>query len=158
MIVPVPSWAYDFCYYYLALAALIVVFSVYSIVQLIFLPAIVQKVLPTGVIAINLAISATVTVLLTMMQFWICRSALKPSPAVLEKFAVACASDQDCVAVAGTQPEKSLCNCGGRGYCGGCVMNSNMEAPPGNDLAPFSEGFQTMQKKAAKAARAARHA
>jgi hypothetical protein len=137
MIVNVPSWAYDFCYYYLAVAAVVTVFSLYTLVRLTFLPSIVHKVVPTAEIVINLVIATAVTVLLTMMQFWICRSALKPSK--VEKFAVTCAKDEDCTAVAGTQPPGASCTCGARGFCGGCVMNSNMESGKASmELAPMS--------------------
>ena len=137
MIVNVPSWAYDFCYYYLAVAAVVTVFSLYTLVRLTFLPSIVHKVVPTAEIVINLVIATAVTVLLTMMQFWICRSALKPSK--VEKFAVTCSKDEDCTAVAGTQPPGAPCTCGARGLCGGCVMNSNMESGKASmELAPMS--------------------
>ena len=88
MVVNVPSWAYDFCFYYLAVAAVVTIFSLYTIVTLLTLPSIVHKVLPTGTVVLNIIIATVVSVLLTMMQFWICRSALKP--AGKEKFAVAC--------------------------------------------------------------------
>jgi hypothetical protein len=137
MIVNVPSWAYDFCYYYLAVAAVVTIFTLYTLVRLVFLPSIVHKVVPTAEIVINLVIATAVTVLLTMMQFWICRSALKPSK--VEKFAVTCGKDEDCTAVAGTQREGSPCTCGARGFCGGCAMNSNMESGKASmELAPMS--------------------
>jgi hypothetical protein len=137
MIVTVPSWAYDFCYYYLAVAAVVTVFSLYTIVRLVFLPSIVHKVVPTTEIVINLVIATVVSVLLTMMQFWICRSALKPSK--VEKFAVTCGKEEDCTAVAGTQRPDSPCTCGARGFCGGCAMNSNMLSGKASmELAPMS--------------------
>ena len=134
MVVQVPSWAYDFCYYYLAVAAVVVVYSLYSLVQLFSLPYLVKKIVPVTSIGIALIISSVVTVLLTMMQFWVCRSALRPTT---EKFAVRCSGTGDCVSVMGTQPADSTCSCGGRGLCGGCVMNNNMK-PTGSDLAPLS--------------------
>lgn len=137
MIVTVPSWAYDFCYYYLAVAAVVTVFTIYTLVRLAFLPSIVHKVVPTTEIVINLVVSAVITLLLMTMQFWICRSALKPSK--VEKFAVTCGKDEDCTAVAGTQREGSPCTCGARGFCGGCAMNSNMESGRASmELAPMS--------------------
>lgn len=150
-LIQVPSWAYDFCYYYLAVAAVVIVYSLYSIVGLYSLPSIVQKVVPVTSISIALLLSGAVTVLLTMMQFWVCRSALAPR-ALLEKFAVACKNSGDCVAVAGSQPAGStLCTCGGRGFCGGCAMNNDMEPSmlPEYDmpLASISEGFRTVLRK-----------
>ena len=142
MFVKVPSWAYDFCYYYLAVAAVVVVYSLYSIFQLFMLPAVVQKVVPVASLTIALLISGVVATLLTMMQFWICRSALAPKkekfacqkmkdtregPVGVEEFAVQCQKSEDCLAVAGTQNGKSDCACGARGLCAGCVMNSNMK-------------------------------
>lgn len=139
MVVQVPSWAYDFCYYYLAVAAVVIVYSLYSVVQLFMLPAVVQKVVPVASLTISLLISAVVATLLTMMQFWICRSALAPKKekfasqnmrgamAGIEQFAVQCNKSEDCLAVAGKQhSDKSGCSCGARGLCGGCVMDSNM--------------------------------
>ena len=144
-LVQVPSWAYDFCYYYLAVAAVIVVYSLYSIVILYSLPSIVQKIVPVTSISIALLLSGAVTVLLTMMQFWICRSALKPQSRVLdavaqaasamlpsrgsgtqEGFAVQCSSLSDCTAVMGTPQPSGFCECGERGVCGGCTMQNNM--------------------------------
>jgi hypothetical protein len=144
MVVQVPSWAYDFCYYYLAVAAVVVVYSLYSIFQLLTLPAVVQKVVPVASLTISLLISGAVATLLTMMQFWICRSALAPrrlaekfasqnmggvmrGPVGIEQFAVQCKTSEDCLGVAGTQNGRSNCGCGERGLCAGCVMNSNMK-------------------------------
>jgi hypothetical protein len=145
MVVQVPAWAYDFCYYYLAVAAVVVVYSLYSLVQLLTLPSLVKKVVPVTAIAISLILSGAVTVLLTMMQFWVCRSALAPR---MEKFAVTCKKPEDCTAVAGTQPAGSLCTCGQRGFCAGCVVNNDMEPSmmPEYDmpLAGIKEGFKPM--------------
>jgi len=144
LVVQVPTWAYDFCYYYLAVAAVIVVYALYSVVQLFSLPSLVKKIVPVTSIAIALLLSGAVTVILTMMQFWVCRSALAPRSAV-EKFAVTCKKNEDCTAVAGTQRPGSLCTCGGRGFCAGCTMNSDMEPSmlPEYDmpLAGLREGF-----------------
>jgi len=145
MLIQVPSWAYDFCYYYLAVAAVIAVFSVYTIAKLFMLPSLVKKVIPTTMVALSLLLSGGVSIILTMMQFWICRSALAPR-VMKEKFAVACNNTGDCLAVAGTQPAGSLCTCGDRGLCAGCTMNSNMEPsmlPEYNmPLAGIKEGFR----------------
>jgi len=146
-IIAVPSWAYDFCFYHMAVAAIMLVFTVYSILQLVFLPSAIQKLLPTASIVLNLGIYAAITIVLSMMQFWVCRSALKPA-AIKEAFAVACAKDADCAAVNGTQGPRSLCSCGGRGTCGGCTMNNNMEPQAKDyDLAPIGslhENFRNM--------------
>jgi len=123
-IMQVPTWAYDFCYYFLALAAVLAVHSVYALVQLFYLPAGLKKVIPFTPTVIALVLSGVLTVVLSMMQFWICRSALAPTK---EKFATTCRSIEDCTAVAGTQRPGSLCTCGARGLCGGCTMNSDME-------------------------------
>jgi hypothetical protein len=136
MVITVPSWAYDFCYYYLAVVAAVIVFTVYMIIRLLLLPASIAKGVPVTEIVINLVLSAVVTGVLTMMQFWICRAALAPTK--IEKFAVTCGKNEDCTAVAGTQPEGSLCTCGKRGLCGGCVFNSHMESGSSDqDLAGF---------------------
>jgi hypothetical protein len=145
-LVQVPSWAYDFCYYYLAVAAVVIVYSLYSIVRLYSLPSIVQKIVPVTSISIALLLSGAVTVLLTMMQFWVCRSALAPR-ALLEKFAVTCKDTGDCLAVAGTQSSgSSSCTCGSRGLCAGCMMNNHMEPSMMSEydmpLAGMHEGFQ----------------
>lgn len=144
MLIQVPSWAYDFCYYYLAVAAVVAVFSVYTIVKLFMLPSMVKKVIPTTMVAVSLLLSGGVSILLTMMQFWVCRSALAPR-VMKEKFAVTCKNTGDCLAVAGTQRSDSLCTCGDRGLCAGCTMNSNMEPsmlPEYNmPMAGVREGF-----------------
>jgi hypothetical protein len=114
-VVQVPSWAYDFCYYYLAAAALVVVYSVYSIVTVLMLPASVKKAVPVVSMVTALLLSGIVSSVLVMMQFWICRSALRP----VEKFASSCGSAADCAASAGV-PQDSTCTCGERGFCGGC--------------------------------------
>lgn len=118
-IVTVPSWAYDFCYYYLAAAAVVVVFSLYSIVNLLMLPAAVKKGVPVTSMIFALLLSGVVSSVLVMMQFWICRSALKPSKADVEKFATSCGTAADCAAAAGV-PQGPGCTCGERGVCGGC--------------------------------------
>jgi len=149
-LVQVPSWAYDFCYYYLALAAVIVVYSLYSIFRLYSLPSLVQKIVPVTSISIALLLSGAVTVLMTMMQFWICRSALAPR-ALLEKFAVKCKETGDCLAVAGTQSGSASCTCGSRGLCAGCTMNNHMEPSMMSEydmpLAGMHEGFQAPTRR-----------
>ena len=120
--VKVPSWAYDFCYYYLAAAAVVVVYSVYSIIALQMLPASVKKTVPVVAMTMALFLSGLVSSVLVMMQFWICRSALKPS--VVEKFASKCAASADCAAAAGL-PQGAECTCGERGVCGGCKSRAS---------------------------------
>jgi hypothetical protein len=141
MVVKVPSWAYDFCYYYLAMAALVAIYAIWALYKLFTLPGIVKRFVPMTTMTIALIISSALSIVLTMMQFWVCRSALKPST---EKFAAKCANEADCTAITGT-PQPSTCACGGRGLCGGCVMQNNMEPQmyvEGGDVAPFMEGFQ----------------
>jgi hypothetical protein len=133
-IVKVPAWAYDFCYYYLAVAAIVVVLTLHSLWKLFMLPNIVKRFVPTTTMGFSLILSGAVAVLLTMMQFWICRSALSPTvaaaaaPAVRmtkEGFASKCSSDADCQAING--PQGGLCTCGARGLCAGCTMRNNVE-------------------------------
>lgn len=118
-----PSWAYSFCYYYAFVAAIVVVSSVYSLFQIFMLPAPAKKLLPITSMSITMILSALVAVVLTMMQFWICRGALKPK----EAFAVKCDQSKgtgDCTDVMGT-PQGPACSCGGRGFCAGCTMHTN---------------------------------
>lgn len=133
MFIQVPAWAHDFCYYYLAVAALIAVYSIWALVKLFSLPGMIKKFVPTTTMAIALVLSGGFSVLLTMMQFWVCRSALAPA-AAKEKFAVACKSDEDCKAVNG-EPQQDISGCGARGTCGGYTMQNNMEPSPA--LEPF---------------------
>jgi hypothetical protein len=132
-----PSWAYDFCYYYAFVAAIVVVMTVYSIVQLFMLPALVRKFLPLTQLTLSMVLSAIVSVVLTLMQFWICRGALKTkenfASKALEKFAANCQSGEDCTAIMGT-PQPSYSECGARKKCGGYVMQNNMEP---NELSGF---------------------
>ena len=131
-IVKVPSWAYDFCYYYLAAAAVVVVYSVYSIVNVLLLPASVKKVMPVTSVVFALFLSGVVTSILVMMQFWICRSALRP----VEKFASNCSSVGDCVASAGA-PQGSMWTCGERGLCGRCKSRAVFCSPSGPNGVAF---------------------
>jgi hypothetical protein len=147
-VIQVPAWAYDFCYYYFAVAAIIAIFGVYSIVTLFTLPSSTKKLLPLAMMALSMSLPIVLSVVLGLMQFWICRSALRPS-AAKEAFAVKCAKDADCTAVMGT-PQSSLCSCGGRGTCGGCVMQNNMEPQ-----ASFSAEFAPIENFAVRPA--ARH-
>lgn len=144
-IVQTPAWAYDFCYYYLAMAAVIVVYSIWALVQLFSIPSIVKRMVPTTSVAIAILLSGALSVVLSMMNFWICRGALKPAT---EKFAVACSGDADCQAVMGTPQDPSLCTCGARGVCGGCVMRNNMEPQVsyGDEFAPIAEGFRVNKR------------
>ena len=130
-----PSWAYDFCYYYAFVAAIVVVSTVYSIVTLLMLPVIAKKFLPITSISFSLILSALVTVVLTMMQFWICRGALKSTTKRVEQFAANCQNADDCTAIMGT-PQPSYSECGARKKCGGYVMQNNME-PSGMELSGF---------------------
>lgn len=145
-VIQVPSWAYDFCYYYFAVAAIVALYSVYSLVQLFLMPGAYRRVVPFVSTILALALSSLVSIVLALMQFWVCRSALKPSAgaatAKKETFAVACKSNEDCTAVTGT-PQGATCTCGGRGFCGGCVMRNDMEpqAEFAAAFAPFNEGF-----------------
>ena len=156
-VITVPSWAYDFCYYYFAMAVIVALYGVYALFQLFTLPGMIKKFVPTTTIAIGLILSIGLSVVLSLMQFWICRSALAPaagkekfavkSKSGKEHFAVKCANDADCQAVMGT-PQGSQCSCGGRGLCGGCVMQNNMEPQPefSSEFAPFAEGFRVNRR------------
>ncbi len=151
-VISVPSWAYDFCYYYLAVAVIIALYGVYGLVQLFMMPGMIKKFVPMVTIAIGMILSIGLSVVLALMQFWVCRSALSPSAAAAagkkkEGFAVKCSGDADCHAVMGT-PQGPTCSCGGRGLCGGCVMNNNMEpqAEFSAEFAPFAEGFRVSRR------------
>jgi hypothetical protein len=124
-IVAIPAWAYDFCYYYLAVAVMVVVYSLFALYKLLVLPGVVKKFVPTTTMALALILSGAVTTLLTMLQFWVCRGALAPSRKA-EGFAVKCSSDSDCKAVNGV-PQGPNCSCGARGLCGGCTVRNDME-------------------------------
>lgn len=172
-VVSVPSWAYDFCYYYLALAVVSGVFTVTIVVSLLMLPASARKSLPSPlwVMVGAMMLNGLVTVVLTMMQFWICRSALSPSKKegflspittestsglapnhgkkhhtkqlnVKEPFAVACTTTGDCQAA--TSDTTSGCTCGARGFCAGCIER-NTQGSTGGDYpgwgADFGEAF-----------------
>jgi hypothetical protein len=148
-IVQVPAWAYDFCYYYLAVAAIVVVFTLYSLWKLFMLPNIVKRFVPTATMGFSLILSGAVTVLLTMMQFWICRSSLAGPSVRKEGFASKCSSDADCKGINGAQGPP--CTCGARGLCGGCTMRNNVE-PSWSDeyaqplAAPQPPGYWSMNQ------------
>lgn len=147
-VISVPSWAYDFCYYYLAVAVIVALYGVYALVQLFMMPGMIRKFVPVMTIAIGMILSIGLSVVLALMQFWVCRSALAPAKAATnEKFAVKCSGDADCQAVMGT-PQGPTCSCGGRGLCGGCVMRNNMEpqADFSAEFAPFAEGFRVSRR------------
>lgn len=129
----IPAWAYDACWYYFAVAALVALSGLVSLVQLFMVPGSLRRLFPTTMMALTIILSIGVTAVLALMQFWICRAALAPKA---EKFAVKCSSDADCTAVMGT-PQDSLCSCGGRGLCGGCVMRNDME-PQASFAAEFA--------------------
>jgi hypothetical protein len=135
-----PTWAYDFCYYYMIMAAFVVIYSMWALVQLFSVPSTVKRMVPVVSVATAIILSGAVSVVLTMMNFWICRSALKPAT---EKFAVACNGDADCHDVAGVPQNPSLCTCGARGVCGGCVMRNNMEPQMAfiDEFAPLTAGY-----------------
>lgn len=121
MFIQVPSWAYDFCFYYMALAAVVIVSSVWTLIKLFMLPAVILKSVPFVTLVIALLLSTVVSVVLIMMQFWVCRSALAPR---VEKFADKCKSNADCLAINGPQ-NSDLCTCGARGVCAGCQFNNH---------------------------------
>lgn len=137
-----PTWAYDFCYYFMAIAVITAIYGIYAIFQMLAMPGLVKRMAPTMTVVIALILTVGLSVVLAMMQFWICRSALAPGGAKAEKFAVKCGNDVDCQAVAG-MPQSATCACGGRGLCGGCVMQNNME-PQASFAAGFApiEGFR----------------
>ncbi len=71
----VPSWAYNACYYILAAVGL---FLAYSIWQVVRIYSMTKSVTATGIMAVGTLISMSIMAFTFMMQFWICRSALKP--------------------------------------------------------------------------------
>jgi hypothetical protein len=146
MFLNVPSWAYDFCYYYFAVAAIVALYTIYALFELFMMPNAVKRFVPMATMAIALILSGIVSGVLALMQFWVCRSALKGTTGK-EKFAVKCDKEEDCTAVMGTPQKSGLCSCGGRGLCGGCVMQNNMEPamlPEYNEgYASIAEGFRS---------------
>lgn len=76
-----PAWAFDFCYYFLAAAVVIAIYGIYTLMRIFSLPSIVQKFVPTTMVALSITFSVILSVVLAMMQFWICRAALaQPAP------------------------------------------------------------------------------
>jgi hypothetical protein len=75
-----PTWAFEFCYYFLAAAAIIAFYGIYTLFHIFTLPSIVQKFVPTTMVALSITLSVILSVVLAMMQFWICRAALAPVP------------------------------------------------------------------------------
>jgi hypothetical protein len=73
-----PSWAHDFCYYFLAAAVVIAIYGIYTLYSLFTLPNIVQKFVPTTMLTLSITLSVVLSIVLAMMQFWICRAALAP--------------------------------------------------------------------------------
>ena len=130
-VIQVPSWAYDFCYYYFAVAAIVALYSVYSLVQLFLMPGAYRRVVPFVSTILALALSSLVSIVLALMQFWVCRGALR------EHFAASCGKKEDCTAITGT-PQSDLCVCGERGLCGGCVMRNG--GPPPLEGVPPMQG------------------
>lgn len=152
--IQIPSWAYDFCYYYFAVAVLIALFSIYAIVQLFLMPNSYRRVIPFISTVIAMTLSSIVSVVLALMQFWVCRAALAPAKQVVQKpnsnsnqgmgsrmmnepFADACKTTGDCTAIGGSPQPSGMCVCGGRGVCGGCTMQNNME-PQADFAAAFA--------------------
>jgi hypothetical protein len=122
------------------------------------LPNIVKRFVPTATMGFSLILSGAVTVLLTMMQFWICRSSLAGTApgrkegfasGRKEGFASKCSSDADCQAING--PQGGTCTCGARGLCAGCTMRNNVE-PSWSDAyaqplaAPQPPGYWSMNQ------------
>ena len=121
--IKVPSWAYDFCYYHFFVAIIIVVSSLWSLVQLMLIPSAAKKQFPVIRVALTIVLSGIVTVVLLMMQFWVCRSALAPGRNVSkEQFATMCKNDKDCHL--DSSDTTSSCTCGERGLCGGCLYKN----------------------------------
>ena len=118
-----PSWAYDACYVFPAIAAIMILAGLVKLGSLFFLPAATKKMMPFLLVVIIAILDILVIAFFGIMYFSICRGALKPTK---EKFAVACKSTDDCTAVNGT-PQGGECQCGARGVCGGCIMQNNME-------------------------------
>jgi hypothetical protein len=124
-VVNTPSWAKDLCWYYFAVAALMAVYGLWALIHLF--TTVAKKGVSVWPLAIGVILSVGVTVILALLQFWICRGAL--GAAAKEKFAVQCNSKEDCLAVTGN-PQGATCDClkrGSTGHCGGCTMQNNMQ-------------------------------
>lgn len=118
-----PTWVASGCYIFLAIAIVLAVYAVYNVFVLYGLPASVVKGIPLLPVAISLLLSAGLSILLAMMQFWICSTVF---PAKTEAFAVPCKTNEDCSAVMGA-PQRDYAACGARGTCGSYTMQNNME-------------------------------
>lgn len=141
-ILNVPDWAPNVCYVYAIAAAIVVLQGIWVLFQVFTTPSVVRKFIPMISLGIYVILSTMVVGVMTMMQFWICRSALVTKK---EKFATKCDTDADCTAVAGV-PQRDTCSCGGRGFCGGCMMQNNMEPSmlPEFGYNNIAESFGTM--------------
>ena len=113
-----PTWAADLCWYYFAVAALVAVYGLWAVVRLFTLPSTVQKNVPVWLLAVGILLSSGVAVVLTLLQFWICRGALAPA-ATKERFAVALG--------AMGQPQGEGCEDASGGQRGRCVMQNNVD-------------------------------
>lgn len=70
----VPAWAYNACYYILAALGL---FLAYSIWQVVKVYSVTKSVGATSIMGLGSLISMSIVGFAFMMNFWICRSALK---------------------------------------------------------------------------------
>ena len=137
-ILNVPSWAPSLCYVYLGVAAIIALQGIWLLFKVFTTPSVVHRFIPTIALAIYVILSTLFVSIMAMMQFWICRTALSPK----EKFATKCETDADCTAVTGV-PQRDTCTCGARGFCGGCMMQNNMEP---SMLPEFGESFSAIEE------------
>jgi hypothetical protein len=139
-ILNVPSWAPTACYFYIGAAAIVIIQGIWILFQVFTTPSVVRRFIPMIALAIYVILSTLIVGIMTMMQFWICRSALSSSSK--EKFATKCETDADCTAVAGV-PQRDTCTCGARGFCGGCMMQNNMEP---SMLPEFGGSFSAIEE------------
>lgn len=140
-ILNVPSWAPSLCYVYLGVAAIIALQGIWLLFKVFTTPSVVHRFIPTIALAIYVILSTVVVGTMAMLQFWVCNSALSPATKK-EKFATKCETDADCTAVAGV-PQRDTCSCGGRGFCGGCMMQNNMEP---SMLPEFGGSFSAIEE------------
>lgn len=118
-----PSWVASGCYIFLALAIVIGIYAVYQVFLLYSLPASVVKGISLLPISISLLLSAALSILLAMMQHWMCTTVF---PAKTEAFAVPCKTSEECARVGGA-PQPGYEACQARGSCGGYTIQNNME-------------------------------
>ena len=118
-----PSWVASGCYIFLALAIVIGIYAVYQVFLLYSLPASVVKGISLLPISISLLLSAALSILLAMMQHWMCTTVF---PAKTEPFAVPCKTSEECARVGGA-PQPGYEACQARGSCGGYTIQNNME-------------------------------